>query len=202
MNLKEISLPEIELHSSLVEEGLNSLLHTILFVRAPGPVRPIDSHCARLAPLTFAKCGVSDIDVAVHEAIQNFRFSLVKVGPTNSKGIVILSFYEKRAQRGFFGLVNNEEKVYFERWKIPVVVNDDNLEVGDESDVLELQRVYESGRNQIQQRMMTILEAVNSPMEHVPASMYEYEFNYGDRRDQQSSLMSKMVYPPALFNNL
>jgi hypothetical protein len=40
MNLKEITLEELELHSYFYEEGLSCLLHTILFVRAPGPVRP------------------------------------------------------------------------------------------------------------------------------------------------------------------
>eukprot|EP01041_Mallomonas_annulata_P004450 gene4450-8864_t len=154
-----MSLAEMELHSSLVEEGLTCLLHSILFVRAPGPVRPVDSHCSRLAPLTFAKCGVPDIDIAVKDAIESFQLSLHRIGPTNSKGLVVLSFYEKRSNRGFFGLMNNEEKVYFERWKIPVVVNDDILHrCGDESDILELQRIYDSGRYQVQQRMMTIIE--------------------------------------------
>lgn len=40
MNIKEVRLEELELHSYLLEEGLNCLLNTILFVRAPGPVRP------------------------------------------------------------------------------------------------------------------------------------------------------------------
>lgn len=40
MNLKEITLEELELHSYFYEEGLSCLLHTILFVRAPGSVRP------------------------------------------------------------------------------------------------------------------------------------------------------------------
>jgi autophagy-related protein 101 len=55
MNLKEVSLEEMELHANLLDEGLSSLLHTILFVRAPGPVRPQDAHCQKLAPLTYAK---------------------------------------------------------------------------------------------------------------------------------------------------
>lgn len=41
MNIKEIRLEELELHSYLYEEGLSCLLNTILFVRAPGPVRPV-----------------------------------------------------------------------------------------------------------------------------------------------------------------
>ena len=36
MNLKEHCLDEIELHSSLIDEGIACLLHTILIVRAPG----------------------------------------------------------------------------------------------------------------------------------------------------------------------
>jgi hypothetical protein len=36
MNLKEIILDEMELHSSLLEEGISCLLHTTLFVRSPG----------------------------------------------------------------------------------------------------------------------------------------------------------------------
>ena len=55
MNVKEVSLREMELHADLYEEGLSCLLHTILFVRAPGPVRPQDAHCQKIAPLTYAK---------------------------------------------------------------------------------------------------------------------------------------------------
>ena len=36
MNLKEHCLDEIELHTSLVKEGIGCLLHTILTIRAPG----------------------------------------------------------------------------------------------------------------------------------------------------------------------
>lgn len=38
MNLKEVALDEMELHNSLLEEGLSCLLHTTLFVRSPGSV--------------------------------------------------------------------------------------------------------------------------------------------------------------------
>mmetsp|Transcript_12024 Transcript_12024/g.12088 ORF Transcript_12024/g.12088 Transcript_12024/m.12088 type:complete len:202 (+) Transcript_12024:140-745(+) len=199
MNLKEILLGEMELHSSIVEDGLTCLLHSILFVRAPGPVRPVDSHCSSLEPLTFAKCGVPDIDKAVKDAIESFQLSLCRVSPNNSKGVVVLSFYEKRSSRGFFGLTNNEEKVYFERWKIPVIVNDEVFRPDDINDKIELKRIRDFGREQIQQRMMTIIESVNASMDHVPPSMYEYDFNYAERRDQHS-IMSKIVYPPALFN--
>jgi hypothetical protein len=47
MNIKEITLDEIELHSAFVEEGISALLHTILFVRAPNVVKPEDYVCQR-----------------------------------------------------------------------------------------------------------------------------------------------------------
>jgi len=44
MNRKEHHLPELELPTSQVREALQCLLHTILFIRAPGPVVPADVH--------------------------------------------------------------------------------------------------------------------------------------------------------------
>ena len=114
MNLKEMTLPELELHDSLVEEGLRCLLHTILFVRSPGSVRPQDSHCALLAPLTYAKCGVPDVDTTVNNAIIAFQRSLISVSPTNFRGTIVISFFETRPTKSFLGWMKNTEKVYFE----------------------------------------------------------------------------------------
>jgi len=36
---------------------------------------------------------------------------------------MILSFFEKRTTQAFFGLVQNEEKVVFEQWVIPILVD-------------------------------------------------------------------------------
>mmetsp|Transcript_9782 Transcript_9782/g.12023 ORF Transcript_9782/g.12023 Transcript_9782/m.12023 type:complete len:147 (-) Transcript_9782:653-1093(-) len=45
MNCVEHSLPELELSTGQVREALQCILHTILFIRAPGPVAPRDIHC-------------------------------------------------------------------------------------------------------------------------------------------------------------
>ncbi|KAG5191542.1 hypothetical protein JKP88DRAFT_285080 [Tribonema minus] len=54
MNLKEHVLEEVELHESHVRDALQCLLHTILFVRAPGPLRPREAHCDYF-DLTYAR---------------------------------------------------------------------------------------------------------------------------------------------------
>jgi autophagy-related protein 101 len=45
MNCKEHHLPELELATGQVREALQAILHTILFIRSPGPVAPCDVHC-------------------------------------------------------------------------------------------------------------------------------------------------------------
>lgn len=62
MSIKEICLENIELPYYLKDEGISSLLHTILFVRAPLNITPIDQHCKSLAPLIYSKCGNQTID--------------------------------------------------------------------------------------------------------------------------------------------
>lgn len=45
MNCKEHHLPELELATGHVREALQAILHSILFIRSPGPVVPRDVHC-------------------------------------------------------------------------------------------------------------------------------------------------------------
>lgn len=87
-------------------------------------VKPEDHVCERLAPIVYAKCGPSDVDATVEEAIHSLRASLTSVGPFLSKGIILISFFEKREVKGFFGLVNSTENIYFERWRIPVLIDE------------------------------------------------------------------------------
>jgi Autophagy-related protein 101 len=96
----------------------------------------------------------------------------VQIGPHRSKGVLIVTFYEKRESKAFFGFMSNEEKVCFERWRIPVVVDERPLprkssvgrEVGDATDRLhheidlEKQRLCDMARLQTQQRILSILE--------------------------------------------
>lgn len=80
--------------------------------------------CERLAPIVYAKCGPSDVDATVDEAIHSLKASLTSVGPFLSKGIILISFFEKREVKGFFGLVSSTENIYFERWRIPVLIDE------------------------------------------------------------------------------
>jgi autophagy-related protein 101 len=57
-NRKEQYLPELELPVAQVREALQCLLHTILFIRAPGLVAPVDVHLEDF-DLTYTKIDTS-----------------------------------------------------------------------------------------------------------------------------------------------
>ena len=123
MNIKEICLEEIEIHTSLVEETIHCLLHTVIFLRHPKKVTPDDMSCTLLAPLTYAKCNIKSIDNDVRHSVDVFNRSMTNIGPNISRGVIHLSYYEVSEQKGFFGLTSTTQKVYFERWKIPIIVS-------------------------------------------------------------------------------
>jgi autophagy-related protein 101 len=45
MNCQIYQLPELETATSGTREALQAIIHTILFIRSPGPVAPHDVHC-------------------------------------------------------------------------------------------------------------------------------------------------------------
>ena len=74
--------------------------------------------------LTYARCGVTEMDKQVEEAIENFLQSLApdNVGPEMSRGTLVLAFFEQR-KRYYFGVAKSTENVYWEQWSIPIIVN-------------------------------------------------------------------------------
>lgn len=59
MNCKEHHLPELELSTGQVREALQCILHTILFIRAPGAVTPRDVDCEGFS-LTYTRIAGSN----------------------------------------------------------------------------------------------------------------------------------------------
>jgi len=124
MNCKEQQLPELELSTGQVREALQCLLHTILFIRSPGPVTPRDVECEGFH-LTYTRIALcdnnhrgtpvssleNDVDQKVDDAIETFLRSLTQIGPELLSGCLTLTFFERRATRQLFGLVSHEEKV-------------------------------------------------------------------------------------------
>eukprot|EP00978_Attheya_sp_CCMP212_P012964 scaffold32351_cov60-Attheya_sp.AAC.2 len=151
MNCKEHHLPELELATYQVREALQCILHTILFIRSPGPVAPRDVHCEGF-DLTYTRIASDsenksnrlefDVDKKVDDAIESFLRSLSQIGPELLSGCLTLSFFERRATRQLFGLVSHEDKIIWEQWILRVVVNNTPRPVNDDkASVIERQRI-------------------------------------------------------------
>jgi len=111
MNCCKNNLPELELSQYSVREALQMLLHTILFLRAPGPIAPATVATEHFS-FSYSKIGKCvDVDKQIDEAINDFLLGLVPIGPELSKGGISLTFFERRVTKAFLGLVSTEERV-------------------------------------------------------------------------------------------
>lgn len=128
MNTLQHFLPELEVDKSQVKEALKAILHTILFCRSLGPVTPVDQTLHSFPNITYTSCGVREVSANINTAIESFCSNLQMVGPNLGGGQLWISFYEKRNKKSIFGLglgmqQPSNEKIYWEQWIIPVVVN-------------------------------------------------------------------------------
>ncbi|ONK77247.1 uncharacterized protein A4U43_C02F4590 [Asparagus officinalis] len=114
MNCEACQLKELVLEPVEIREVLRCILHTIVFNRALGLVRPKDVDC-ELFEITYVQCGDPELEKKIEEKIDHF-IGWVEKHP-NRKSQVSLSFYEvKNKQPTWFS--NKIERLYWEQWHI------------------------------------------------------------------------------------
>ncbi|KAK3003823.1 hypothetical protein RJ639_018102, partial [Escallonia herrerae] len=97
-----------------IREVLRCILHTILFHRALGLVRPKDIDL-ELFEITYVQCGDTELEKKIDEKIEQF-IDRVEKHP-NKKNQICLSFYEvKNKQPSWF--TNKVERLHWEQWNI------------------------------------------------------------------------------------
>ncbi|KAI9895549.1 hypothetical protein PsorP6_019355 [Peronosclerospora sorghi] len=74
---KEFILDEIPVAEEDVGDAIRCLLHTVLFTRAPGPVRPSEATCQAFPNITYALCAVGDVSRKVDHAVRSFEKSVL-----------------------------------------------------------------------------------------------------------------------------
>lgn len=168
MNCQVYRLPELETSTSGTREALQAIIHTILFIRSPGPVAPHDVQCESFQ-LSYTRIATDNDDSSsyssphvrpsssssrrpqqqhynnhfdkVDDSIETFLRALTPIGPELMAGNLAVSFFERRTKK-LFGLVSQEEKVVWEQWILRVVVNNTPKPMGqDEACIIERQRM-------------------------------------------------------------
>ncbi|CAM8941024.1 hypothetical protein QQ045_013731 [Rhodiola kirilowii] len=114
MNCEVCQLKELEVESHEIREIIQCILHTIVFHRALGLVRPKDVDM-ELLEITYVQCGDVELEKKIDEKIDQFT-SWVDKHP-NKKSQICLSFFEvKNKQATWF--TNKIERLYWEQWYI------------------------------------------------------------------------------------
>ncbi|TDH71334.1 hypothetical protein CCR75_004682 [Bremia lactucae] len=191
---KEHILDPIPVAAEDVGDAVTCLLHTILFTRAPGPVRPSEATCQAFPNITYALCAVGDVSRKVDHSVRSFE-ELVVLGGSNfvmgvssgmipaygqtpltsskvrgaTSGYMVVTFFERKVKKALFGLMSNEEKTIFEKWVIPVTVTSSPAASQEERELC-------AGETEaaLQNTLLHILTAVQS-IDHIPVAMYDFE---------------------------
>ncbi|EJK58226.1 hypothetical protein THAOC_21671 [Thalassiosira oceanica] len=222
MNCHIHQLPELETATLAVREALAAVIHTVLFIRSPGPVSPFDVHCESFG-LTYTRIATENdplhgivtggasrrqnkstssyqqLDRKVDGSIEEFLQTLTPIGPELMAGNLAISFFERRPKKQLFGLHITEEKVPFEQWIVRVLVNNTPRPTGeDEASVIERQRIQDTAEGMLKAVMLKIFELANIYTDHVPSSMYDFDISSAKRADDREEF--KVTHIPALIN--
>ncbi|KAB2051673.1 hypothetical protein ERO13_A12G069100v2 [Gossypium hirsutum] len=176
MNCEVCQLKELEVEHFEIREVLRCILHTIVFHRALGLVRPKDVDL-ELFEITYVQCGDVELEKKIDEKIDHF-ISWVEKHP-NKKSQICLSFYEvKSKQPSWF--TNKTERLYWEQWYINLNVTQHPKHHSSKSHHTKL--VVDPGESATEERssrramveaslrevLFQIIKFVNEKKDHVP----------------------------------
>eukprot|EP00002_Diphylleia_rotans_P011703 TRINITY_DN2305_c0_g1_i3.p1 TRINITY_DN2305_c0_g1~~TRINITY_DN2305_c0_g1_i3.p1 ORF type:complete len:141 (+),score=23.96 TRINITY_DN2305_c0_g1_i3:110-532(+) len=121
MNIQQFAFEELSVFRHEVRDCATAIIHTILFNRAFGVVRPVDVD-AESFELTFVRCD----DEGMRRSVDDRISSLLDYLGRNGRAQITLSFHETRTKSLF--LFKQEEKICWEQWIIPFSLKQERLE--------------------------------------------------------------------------
>ncbi|KAJ7554531.1 hypothetical protein O6H91_06G144700 [Diphasiastrum complanatum] len=156
-----------------VREVLRCILHTIMFNRALGLVRPRDIDSELFEKITYVQCGDATYEKLVEEKIDHL-IAWVEKHP-NKKSQVCLSFYETRNKHvAWFS--NKVERLYWEQWWIYLnVIQPTHMrsrashERPIDSSEEERSKRHAILEAELRDVLLQILQFVNEKKDHIPA---------------------------------
>ncbi|CAF1717069.1 hypothetical protein Bca4012_041595 [Brassica carinata] len=176
MNCEVCNLKELEVESFEIREVLRCILHTIVFHRALGLIRPKDIDL-ELFDITYVQCGEIEVEKKIDDKIEQFVTWIGK--HPNKKSQICLTFYEvKTKQPSWF--TNKIERLYWEQWNInlsafqpptkpPVGKSHHSklvMDPGEESEDISSRRTLLE--QSLQEVLFQIIKFVNEKKDHVP----------------------------------
>jgi autophagy-related protein 101 len=162
-----IELPIVEAGPHQLREILRCLIHTIVFNRTLGYVKPRDVD-SELFDITYVKCDDPEIEAKVETSISDICSSVDR-RPADHAVQLCLAFYELRKKAAWFG--SKDERLYWEQWfiKIQVLSTVEQQQHGYNS----MKHLSTSKRQLKQQATLQhalgeVLRMVNEKRDHIP----------------------------------
>jgi len=156
---------EVEHHQ--VRDVLRCILHTILFNRALGLVRPRDVDL-ELFNITYVQC----VDITVEREVNaRVEAAMNWLDKNPRKPVqVSLSFFEKRYKQAWFS--KQEERLYWEQWTVCIHCSNHRQRsttiTGDTHDLQEHHERQKRLQDLLRETLAMVLRHVNEKREHIP----------------------------------
>uniref|UniRef100_A0A7S0X740 Autophagy-related protein 101 n=1 Tax=Mantoniella antarctica TaxID=81844 RepID=A0A7S0X740_9CHLO len=217
MNCEVFSLSPLRCEPFQVKEVLRAVLHTVLFSRTLGVVRPRDVD-SELFDLTYATCGDPRVERSVEDRLDALIVWLQKQQqqqqqqqqqnggtpkPANAElqAQVCLSFYEKRDKGGWFG--RQEERLYWEQWRVPL-----EIFAGETVGMAEREQKSMELQDMLQGAMQHVVGLVNERKDHIPPVVsadvvsFPYEITLPGETESTFGTLKRMMLhstPPSML---
>jgi len=168
-NCEEFTCPSIDVPLSDLKEALRCVVFTILFNRAIGGNRAVEPITVKSPQfdLAYAKIEAPEVEAMAEAQIKALAEAAEAAG--GSALTLVLAFYvESPTEGGLLWQVfsgKRSERLYFERWKIPV-----NLLTSRPSSPREMEDSMKSSANVVKNAVWFVLRKVCEKMDHLPSS--------------------------------
>ena len=160
MNCEIHQLAPLRCEAFQAKEVMRAVLHTVLFTRALGLVRPRDVDC-EMFDLSYATCGDPAVDAAVEARLDALQAWLRREtragGETHAR--VTLSFHELGDGESF----HKKQSACWEQWRVPLEV----VVVDEAHDVLKEQLALEL-RDTLRGAIQHVLGLAGERKDHIP----------------------------------
>jgi len=153
--------------------------------------RPIEPQCAvsEQFELSYVRSDEQHLEQALELKVRQFAELFEKnLSKSNCKAVLLLSFYTTKNRKASLWnmLVGTEEKIIFEQWRIPVMVQPLRRYANPAENLREEAQQQRLASQQTHSALLYILGRINAKLDHLPPppqsqAVYKFEISFASQ---------------------
>ncbi|CAB4389509.1 DUF1649 domain protein [Rhizophagus irregularis] len=180
---------ELTVDRTAVADILRGILHTILFYRVFGNIKPKE---VDVLDITYSAIDDPEIEKKVDDNVDQFMRILETQG--NQKGQIAVMFHEKRTKKAWFS--KSEEEICWEQWAVTintVICRTDG----------ETLRIRKEMSAQLTTCFLNIIRFINDKKDHIPpittleANPFPFQIVIPSTTDTWGTMLKRMLADPS-----